>query len=117
MRIISQNGFFDLPYDKCLVWICDTKKIQVSPIGETDSNYTFASYSTPEKAEKAMQLLHEVYSGVSITFKNEISEYEMPKLNLKGGLKNPIIVNVPKEILKNEYVNGIVFQFPKEEYL
>lgn len=61
MRIISQDGKFDLPYESCVIWIDNKAGINVSPIGEPDSNYTFGVYSTPEKAEKAMQLLHEAY--------------------------------------------------------
>ena len=55
MRIISQNGMYDLPYEKCVVWIgYNETEINVSPIGEPVSNYTFAKYSTRRKLEKAM---------------------------------------------------------------
>ena len=56
MIIISQNGAIDLPYDSCLVWICD-KEIMAQPIRKPN-NYTFAYYSTQEVAEYAMRLLH-----------------------------------------------------------
>lgn len=102
MRIISQDGGFDLPYESCVIWIDNKAGINVSPIGEPDSNYTFGVYSTSEKAEKAMQLLHESYI-VNENFKKIDTE-----LQLK------ILGAVEKEIgLKY----GGVFQFPKEEEL
>ena len=33
MRIISQDGHFDLSYDKCVLWIGNKAEINVSPIG------------------------------------------------------------------------------------
>lgn len=65
MRIISQEGrgaFYDFPYDKCLVYIYgDKKAIKIQPLGEVDSDYTIATYSTEEKASKAMKMLYEEY--------------------------------------------------------
>lgn len=102
MRIISQNGMYDLPYEKCVVWIgYNETEINVSPIGEPVSNYTFAKYSTRRKLEKAMQLFHEVYI-VHENFK------KMDELQLK------MIEAIEKETgLKY----GGIFRFPKEEDL
>lgn len=113
MRIISQDGGFDLPYESCVIWIDNKAGINVSPIGEPDSNYTFGVYSTSEKAEKAMQLLHEAYTGMPITY--DISKYEAEKF--KEILETSSIVSVQNEKSKIEYVNRMVFQFPKEEEL
>lgn len=116
MRIISQDGDFDLPYESCIIWIHNKTEIKASPLGEPDSNYTFANYSTPEKAEKAMQLLHKAYSGMPIIFQNvEIPEIDADQL--KGILNCSIIASIPNEPSKAEYINKAVFQFPKEEDL
>lgn len=65
MRILSQEGreaFYDFPYDKCLVYIYgDKKTIKVQPLGEVDSDYVMATYTTEEKASKAINILHEEY--------------------------------------------------------
>lgn len=65
MRILSQEGreaLYDFPYDKCLVYIYgDKKTIKLQPLGEVDSEYVIATYSTEEKARKAMSILHEEY--------------------------------------------------------
>lgn len=60
MRIISQNGVYDLPYDKCIIQI-DGREITASLVGEPDSCYQMAFYSTQEKAEDAMDELHAVF--------------------------------------------------------
>lgn len=98
MRIISQNMIYDLPYDKCFVWL-NKNNAMASPIGEPDSDYTMAIYSTPEKAEKAMKLLHEAYI-VNENFKKMDAELQLQMLG-----------NVEKET-RLKY--GGIFQFPKE---
>lgn len=58
MRILSQEGreaFYDFPYDKCLVYTYgDKKTIKLQPLGEVESDYTMAIYSTEEKAKKVL---------------------------------------------------------------
>lgn len=62
MRIISQDGILDFPYEKCCVWLDKNSKcVKLSPIGEPDSNYVFGLYSTEAKAQKAMEMLREEY--------------------------------------------------------
>lgn len=100
MRIISQDGKFDLPYESCVIWIDNKAGINVSPIGEPDSNYTFGVYSTPEKAEKAMQLLHEAYI-VHENFKKLDAEIQIEVL----------------KSAKRQLMYGGIFRFPKEEDL
>ncbi len=115
MRIISQNGKYNLPYENCCVWI-DDNEIIFSPIGDPESAYTMAKYSNPEKSEKAMQLLHEAYSGMPIIFQNiEILDEEIPKI--ESMLKNVVCVKIPNEHSKVECINNVIFRFPKEEDL
>lgn len=74
MRIISQDGNKDFPYERCTVWILDNKII-ASPVGEPETDSRMATYSTMEKAEKAMQKLHNCYQewaeGVVFHFPSE----------------------------------------------
>ena len=60
-----------------------------------------------------MRLLHEAYTGMPITY--DISKYEAEKF--KEILETSSIVSVQNEKSKIEYVNRMVFQFPKEEEL
>lgn len=102
MRIISQDGKFDLPYESCVIWIDNKAEINVSPIGEPNSNYKFANYSTHKKAEKTMQILHEAYI-VNENFKKMDAELQLQMLGC---------VNAETRL---KY--GGIFQFPKEEDL
>lgn len=63
MRIISQDNVKDFPYEMCTIWVIENK-IFASPIGEPDTEAVMAEYSTPEKAEKSMQKLHECHIGI-----------------------------------------------------
>lgn len=55
MRIISQNGTIDMPYDMCCVWRQE-EVIYCRAIG-SDDNVTMATYSSIEKAETVEKLL------------------------------------------------------------
>ena len=61
MRIIDQNGC-DYPYESIAISHGDGI-IYARPISNMDKRYFLAKYSTPEKAEKAMQMLHNCYQG------------------------------------------------------
>lgn len=114
MRIISQNGRFDLPYEKCIIWVHDNK-ITVCPIRETDSEYTFEIYSTSKKAEKVMEMLHKAYIGMPIVFKNV--ELDDTVKNIFSAFDKTGIILQPLEDARSEVecVNNIIFQFPKDD--
>lgn len=114
MRIISQNGCIDLPYEKCFIWL-NNNKIIVNEIGETDGEYIFRTYSTSKKAEKAMEMLHKAYAGMPIIFKNV--ELDDSIKNMFSSLdKTGIILQTSEDTKPNvEYVNNIIFQFPKDD--
>lgn len=64
MRVISQCGKYDLPYEK-FVFICERTMIYaVSVSGNGTKQWLVAQYETPEKAEKAMEMLHKTYTGI-----------------------------------------------------
>lgn len=57
MRVISQSGMFDFPYEQIVVCM-DGKNVIARFIGIEKSNL-LGSYSTEEKAEKAINMLHD----------------------------------------------------------
>lgn len=66
MRIISQDGRVDFPYEQFVVTIDATNeaKILAFPAGVYDDTYfNLAEYSTKEKAEKAMEMLSAEYGN------------------------------------------------------
>ena len=62
MRIIDQNGC-DYPYESIAISYGDGI-IYARPISNMDKRYLIAQYSTQDKAEKAMQKLHECHIGI-----------------------------------------------------
>ena len=115
MRIVSQNGLVSVPFEMTAIHVTGTF-IKMNMAGDTGKGTVIAEYSTLEKAEKAMQLLHKAYSGMPIIFQNvEIPEIDYDKL--KGILDCSVIASIPNEPPKIEYISNAVFQFPKEEEL
>ena len=60
MRLISQNGAIDVPYEMSAIRN-DDGLIILCMAGETGKGSVIARYSTSEKAEKAMEMLHNEY--------------------------------------------------------
>ena len=61
MRIISQNEKLDLPYENIVVEIMDSVIVAYTPM---TNPLRMAQYKSQEKAEKAMQKLHECHIGI-----------------------------------------------------
>lgn len=66
MRILSQDGMADLPYDSIGICINFHSKTDIiaypaATFSPDDEYWRLAHYSTEEKARKAMELLHEAY--------------------------------------------------------
>ena len=112
MRIISQNGTIDMPYDMCCVWRQE-EVIYCRAIG-SDDNVTMATYSSEDKAEKAVEMLRVTYIGMSIVMKNvDVSEdfaKEFERLN-----KCCVVVQAENQPSKVEYINNAIFQFPQDD--
>lgn len=110
MRIISQNGNVDLPYEKFVLGITKDNKIAccrecVAPLYEI-YNGIIAEYSNKEKALKAMEMLREQYSRIEIIKALASGTCEHMEESLK-----------PKELkdILKKYINMEVFQFPQDD--
>ena len=112
MRIISQNGTIDMPYDMCCVWRQE-EVIYCRAIG-SDDNVTMATYSSEDKAEKAVEMLRVAYIGIPIVMQNvDVSEdfaKEFERLN-----KCCVVVQAENQPSKVEYINNAIFQFPNDD--
>lgn len=64
MRVISQDGRLDFPYEKSVVFITprDASEIRIQALGDDDDGM-IAKYSTEEKAKKAMKMLRIAYEN------------------------------------------------------
>lgn len=117
MRIISQNGKVDLPYE-CLGveidTINDTTIIAYTVNSDDDTVWKVAEYSTKAKAEKAMEELRETYIGMPIVMQNVYVPEDMAKAfeRLK---KCSVVVRADNQPSKVEYINNVIFKFPKDD--
>ena len=104
MRIISQDGKCDYPYENSTLYIdyMDGRVVKIVPSTGGCKGTKIATYSTEENATKAMEMLRErhtdnVFCREDIQYKAEIM--------LDEGL------NIVREMMmKCEY-----FQFPKDD--
>lgn len=111
MRVIDQNGC-DYPYESIAISYGDGI-IYARPISNMDKRYLIAQYSTQDKAEKAMQMLHEAYTGAPFVMKNvevPVGFAEQLK-NMRSGF---ITVVDHGDNVRIEPMN-IVFRFPQED--
>lgn len=120
MRIISQDGSIDFPYENSCIFIFPliTPKlftIRIQMAGDTDTITQIATYSTEEKALKAMEMLRKAYVSMPVLFQNvEITEDVVKQFEklMKSGI---IVQTMNNEPSKVEYVNNCIFQFPKDD--
>ena len=106
MRIISQNGAIDIPYERFIISV--NMQNQGEIIAWTGNNISddecivMAIYSSREKAQKAMEMLRDAYNNydfcINLTTENILKSYAR---------------SIPKEeFMKYAYP---YFQFPKDE--
>ena len=109
MRVISKDGYYDIPYELSVFWR-DENIIwaNVPNIGKI----IVAQYSSTEKADKAMQKLHECYTGVLLMQNVSLPEDEAEQLkNMTTGF---ICINNREDNVKIEPMHT-VFCFPQED--
>lgn len=121
MRIISQDGMIDVPYEQMIININYKDKTQIMACGSScDSGYStfiIAEYSTEAKARKAMEMLRKTYAGLPIIMQNaEITDdvTEMFKEWEKQGIFVRTADNQPSKV---EFLNNGYFQFPADDEL
>lgn len=105
MRVISQDGRLDFPYEKSVVFITprDASEIRIQALGDDDDGM-IAKYSTEEKAKKAMEMLRFAYENNEFYHHTANSEHFVEICNM-----------LSKESFKK--TTSEYFQFPTEEEL
>jgi hypothetical protein len=118
MRVISQNGKNDIPYEKSYIVISYKNHNQIIVFDTLvgDDYLTLAEYSTEEKAIKAMEMLRRCYVGKVIMNNVDVSEdfYEQLQKLFNNGEPAIISVATDGKQSKVEQFNS-VFQFPQDE--
>lgn len=114
MRIISQDGKINLPYEMTALLVSDNYIQAVFAGGIQQSPYMMAMYKSQEKCKKAMEMLNRVYAGMFLSQNVEMSDddyEECIKMAARGFGIIKSVVNSPD--MKFEPAN-IVFRFPKD---
>ena len=110
MRIISQSGRIDIPYEVAVVYV--EYESVIAKVG--DERYAMGNYSTEENAVKAMKMLIDTYTGMPIVMQNvDISE-DMAK-EFERLKKCGVVVQAVNQPSKVDFINNAVFQFPQDE--
>lgn len=122
MRIISQDGIIDVPYEISSLSMAVGKyeDVEYAAIychnSSTAMGTKMAEYGSKEKAKKAMEMLRDAYIGMPIVMQNvDVSEdvaMEFERLKKCG-----IMVRTENQPSKIECISNAVFQFPAEEEL
>lgn len=120
MRVISQDGTIDLPYEQVIIqrfqkYIYFLNK-NLAGVEQLVSEMVVAKYSTEEKAKKAMEVLRTAYTGRFITNADVSQDFEKEMKELmKGGFGTIMVRDCDSRVEFNN-LNGY-FQFPTEEEL
>lgn len=110
MRILSQTGKFDFPYERVCLEVADSGKIfaqgDIWGAAVEDNFIEVAKYSTEAKARKAMEMLREQYAKLC-----SLATY------LQGGMElfARSVSQGEAEAFSIEYKNMNVFQFPTDD--
>ena len=114
MRLISQDGAIDAPYEMSAIRN-DDGLIILCMAGETGKGSVIATYSTSEKAEKAMEMLRTAYAGKFVTNADITDDFnERLKELMKGGFGTVLVKETNDCRVEFNNLNGY-FQFPADE--
>ena len=110
MRVISQHGNVDLPYEQIVV----RSEMEYVMAVHKEKEYVLGKYSSDDKAVKAMEMLREAYTSMPIVMQNvDISEdvvKEFERLKKCG-----IMVRTENQPSKVDFINNAFFQFPQDD--
>lgn len=111
MRIISQSGLLDVPYELLAISPYSKNMATIvgtfpgNDLGKGDRVYILAEYSTEEKAIKAMEMCREQYAQ---------SELNKDMIQKVADTLSKISVSVIDDVRK-QLAEKYLFQFPKDE--
>lgn len=118
MRVISQDGTMDMPYEEVIIQRFRSRiyflNKNLTGVESLSDDMQIAEYSTEEKALKAMEMLREAYAGMPIVMQNvDVSEdvaKEFERLKKCG-----IMVQTENQPSRVNFIDNAIFQFPKDD--
>lgn len=114
MRVISQDGTIDTPYELSMIWIKEKYGYLVMTNMPNDEPAGLGNYSSREKALKAMEMLREAYTGMPIIMQNVDVSEDMAK-EFERLKKCGVIVQAENQPSKVDFINNAFFQFPQDD--
>jgi hypothetical protein len=118
MRVISQDGTIDMPYEEVIIQRFRSRiyflNKNLTGVESLSDDMQIAEYSTEAKAIKAMEMLREAYIGMPIVMQNvDISDdvaKEFERLKKFG-----VMVRAENQPSKVDFINNAIFQFPQDD--
>jgi hypothetical protein len=118
MRVISQDGTIDMPYEEVIIQRFRSRiyflNKNLAGVESLSDDMQIAEYSTEAKALKVMEMLRETYIGMPIVMQNVAISEDMAK-EFERLQKCGIMVRTENQPSKVEFVNNAVFQFPQDD--
>lgn len=116
MRIISQDGMFDLPYEIARIFVKSNfcPKIGSMPIVKYETEclgIVIASYNTMDNAHKAMDLLHKAYIGEILKYTADDDEW----VPLHDGMPEWVITPNKESYIVSNAIDNRIFRFPSDD--
>ena len=116
MRIVSQNGKYDAPYEQCIISVRGGMiTAEIPSTNSSTCSFLMGEYSSPEKVQKAMEMLHREYVGIMpslIISDCGFSQEDMAELkqSMIGGQ-----TMVPSQGSVKYHILPRIFRFPADE--
>lgn len=118
MRVISQDGTMDMPYEEVIIQRFRSRiyflNKNLTGVESLSDDMQIAEYSTEEKALKAMEMLREAYAGMPIVMQNVDVSEDVAK-GFERLKKCGIMVQTENQPSKVDFINNAVFQFPQDD--
>lgn len=118
MRVISQDGTMDIPYEEVIIQRFRSRiyflNKNLTGVESLSDDVQIAEFSTEEKAIKAMEMLREAYVGMPIVMQNVAISEDVAK-EFERLKKCGIMVRTENQPSKVDFINNAIFQFPKDD--
>lgn len=113
MRVISQDGTLDFPYELSTIRVYN-EIISMGMCKDDSCRSVIARYSTEAKALKAIEMLRGTYASMPIMMQNVDVSEDMAK-EFERLKKCGIMVRAENQPSKVDFINNAVFRFPQDD--
>lgn len=118
MRVISQDGTLDMPYEEVIIQRFKSRiyflNKNLTGVESLSDDVQIAEYSTEAKAIKAMEMLREAYVGMPIVMQNVTISEDVAK-EFERLKKCSVMVRAENQPSKVDFINNAVFRFPQDD--